>query len=273
MGRKSPDNWTKEMKIVLLEFLIKHKDHIHGNFSPERTAKSKAALWNEIHVVLVSMGYDGGLVKLKKHYNNLVTRTKIKIDGASKTGSGKPEELDELDEMVIATRDPSVFFKNGVPDPLVTFGSRPNPTSSTIPATSTTPTTSTTSTTSTTTSTITTSSASIMSDLNTTVHSPLNNDADDDGNEEEDDEEEVEEESFFDRTLAQFVPSTTTTAASTTTTTTTTTTTLSSELGTRRRRQPEIPIDFETFLRESNNNNNNSARHKSNANYGNLVYD
>ena len=121
MGRKGNINWSKEMKIVLLEFIIRHKDHIHGSFSPKITTKSKASLWNQIHDELVVMGYDGGLIKLKKNYNNLVSRTKAKIYGANRTGSGKPEELDEIDEMVLMSRDISIFYKNNSSDPKVTF--------------------------------------------------------------------------------------------------------------------------------------------------------
>ena len=78
------------------------------------------------------------------------------------------------------------------------------------------------------------------------------------GNYDYDDDDSNNDISFFDRTLATHLPATTTanTTTATTTTTTTITTTLSSELGTRRRRNnnSEIPIDFETFLRECNNN-------------------
>ena len=115
--------WSEEMKLKLLEYAIKYKSELFGCFTAGRTAKTKNDHWNEIHEELVKMGYDGTVSKLRnQHFNNLVSRTKKKLDFASHTGNGKPEDLDEIDELVLQTKDPSCFYKNGVQDPMVAFG-------------------------------------------------------------------------------------------------------------------------------------------------------
>ena len=63
------------------------------------------------------MGYNEGLDKLRgQHYQNLIKKVKNKIDRAAKTGEGKAEDLDEIDLLVLQTKDHSCFYKNKVKD-------------------------------------------------------------------------------------------------------------------------------------------------------------
>ena len=68
-------------------------------------------------IFILALGYDEGLDKLRgQHLQNLVKRTKLKIDRAGRTGEGKAEDLDEIDMLVLQTKDKSCFYKNNTKD-------------------------------------------------------------------------------------------------------------------------------------------------------------